>query len=87
MKIKEGFVLRKVADKYMVVPLGSKVKDFASIININETGAFLWSLLSDEKTLEELVLAVTSEYEVDEETATKSIERFVKKLKDSDILE
>ncbi len=87
MKIKEGFVLRKVADNYMVVPLGTHVKEFASIIKINESGAFLWSLLSEEKTTDELVKAVVSEYEVDEITATRSIEKFIAKLSDADILE
>ncbi len=87
MKIKDGFVLRQISDNYMVVPLGTQVKGFASIIKLNESGAFLWSLLSEDKTTDELVKAVISEYDVDETTATRSIEKFIAKLSDADILE
>ena len=42
MKIKEDFVLRKVADSYVVVPVNKLTLDFNGIINLNETGAFLF---------------------------------------------
>lgn len=45
MKIKEDFVLRKVADSYVVVPVNKLTLDFNGIINLNETGAFLFEKL------------------------------------------
>ena len=45
MKIKDNFILRKVADSYVVVPVGKLTLDFNGIINLNETGAFLFELL------------------------------------------
>lgn len=48
MKIKEDFVLRKVADSYVVVPVNKLTLDFNGIINLNETGAFL---LKSSKTI------------------------------------
>ena len=45
MKIKNDFILRKVADSYVVVPVGELTLDFNGIINLNETGAFLFGLL------------------------------------------
>ena len=45
MKIKDDFILRKVADSYVVVPVNSMTFDFNGIINLNETGAFLFELL------------------------------------------
>ena len=39
MKIKEDFILRKVADSYVVVPVNNMSLDFNGIINLNETGA------------------------------------------------
>ncbi len=38
MKIKEDFILRKVADSYVVVPVNDMTVDFNGIINLNETG-------------------------------------------------
>ena len=48
MKIKQGFILREVAGSYLVVAVGEAVKRFNGVINLNETGAFLWRLLEKE---------------------------------------
>ena len=42
MKIKEDYLLRKVAECYVVVPVGKATVDFNGMMNLNETGAFLW---------------------------------------------
>jgi hypothetical protein len=49
MKAKNGFVLRKVADNYIIVAAGRTSLDFSKVINLNETGAFLWNLLEKEQ--------------------------------------
>lgn len=87
MKIKGGFVLKAIADSYMVVPLGSYVKEFNSIIKLNESGAFLWSQLESEKNENELIDAMLSEYDIDENTAKIALDSFLSKLKENDLLE
>ena len=42
MKLKEGFVLRKVADTYVVVAVGAEAKKHNVMITLNETGEFIW---------------------------------------------
>lgn len=86
MKIKNGFILRQVADNYLVVAVGDAVKDFNGIINLNETGAFLWKILESGATEEELVKKLTEEYDVDEETAKKDVGKFVAKLAEANLL-
>ncbi len=86
MRIKDGFILRKVADNFIVVAVGSEALDFNGIITINETGAFLWQKLSQETNKEELLTALTSEYDVDRNVAESDIEIFIKKLEDADLL-
>lgn len=87
MKIKQGFVLKSIADSHIVVPLGSQVVDFSSIIKLTDTGAFLWSKLSSDISSDELVSALTAEYDVDIATATRDVNAFITKLKDADLLE
>ena len=55
MKIKNDFVLRKVADSYVVVPVNSLTLDFNGVMNLNETGAFLFEQLQNGIEKEELV--------------------------------
>ena len=87
MKIKEDFILRKVADYYVVVPVNDMTVDFNGIINLNETGAFLFEILQKGADKQELLDKLLSEYEVTSEKAEADIEVFIQKLKDADILE
>ncbi len=86
MKINEDFILRKVADSYVVVPVNKMTLDFNGIINLNETGAFLFEILQNGATLEELKEKLLAEYEVSPETAQQDIEIFINKVKDAGIL-
>ncbi len=87
MKIKEDFILRKVADSYVVVPVNDMTVDFNGIINLNETGAFLFEILQKGADKQELLDKLLSEYEVTSEKAEADIDVFIQKLKDADILE
>lgn len=85
MKIKEGFLLRQVAGQTVVLPTGNEL-NLNMMITLNDTGAFLWERLQAEAEETELVTALLAEYDVDEETARKSVSTFVKKLRDNGFL-
>ena len=80
MKIKEGLILREVAGNYIVVAVGDAVKTFNGVINLNETGAFLWRNLSEGKDEQGLVDALLGEYEVSEDVARADVKKFIDKL-------
>ena len=87
MKIKDDFALRKVADSYVVVPVNSLTLDFNGVINLNETGAFLFEQLQKGIEKEELVEIMLDEYDVTREKASADIDSFINKLKDADVFE
>ena len=87
MNIKENFMLRKVADTYVVVPVGDAVAEFNGMINLNEAGAFLWQLLENETTAEQVVEALLQQYDVDEATAKRDVDKFINELKAAKLLE
>lgn len=87
MKIKSDYLLRKIADSYVVVPVGKATVDFNGMINLNETGAFLWQQLQKGADEETLLKAMLKEYEVDEETAAEGLVSFLNKLREADLLE
>lgn len=80
MKVKEGYLLKEVAGNVIVVPTGDAAINFDGIINLNETGAFLWKSLESEKEPKEILKAFLEEYDVDEETAKKDIELFINQM-------
>ncbi|MBQ8291827.1 MAG: PqqD family protein [Clostridia bacterium] len=80
MKIKNGFVVRKVGGESVVVPVGEMSKMFHGMINLNDTGAFLWNFYTEEHTVEEGVEALLNEYEVEKDVAQADVEQFVKTI-------
>ncbi len=87
MKIKKGYTVRNVAGSNIVIPTGEKVVDFNGIITLNETALFIWNLLSDDLSEEEIVNAVSEEYDADEIVIKNDVKAFIKKLEDSDLVE
>ena len=86
MKIKDNCMLRKVADTFVVVPVGDAVSEFNGMINLNEVGAFLWRQLESETTFDAVLKNVLSEYEVDESVAKTDLERFIKELEEANLI-
>ena len=87
MRIKEGFLVRKIIDDYIVVPMGDNIVDFAATISLNESGAFLWNKLQNDCSEEDLVASLMQEYEgVEEETAKQDVSDFVALLKANHLL-
>ena len=86
MKIKEGFILREVADSFIVVAIGDAVKSFNGVINLNETSALLWKTLEKGAEKEDLVNALLNNYEVERELAETDVEAFITKLTEAGLI-
>mgnify|MGYP006329412505 FL=1 len=86
MKIKEGFMLRSVAENYVVVPVGKASLEFKGLINLNHVGAFIWKCLEDDTTTLEVINKVINEYGIDEELATRDVNTFINKLIEANLL-
>lgn len=87
MKIKEGFLLRKVGNDHVVVAVGDASDAFHGMIRLNETAAFLWEQLQEGADTEEKLLhALTAVYEVEEDRARKGVASFLRVLRENQIL-
>ena len=87
MKLNEHFVLRQVADTWVVLPLAPATVDFNGMLTLNESGALLWKGLEQEMDTEQLVETLTGEYDVDRETAMADVDAFINKLAEAGCLE
>ena len=86
MQIKEGFMMRKVADHCVVVPVGNEVVDFNGMINLNEPGALLFELLQKGCSREDLIQTLLDTYEVTREQCERDADLFLDKLKKAGLL-
>ena len=82
MKLNEEFVLRQVADTWVVMPLGQTSVDFSGMLTLNETGAVLWKALENGGDRLALAKALQAEYDVTEEEVLADVDAFMAKLQE-----
>ncbi len=88
MKIKKGFVLREIADTIVVVPTGVLLNEFKGVMNLNETGKFIWELLQEnDMTVEEIANKLVEVYGLEKDKALESTVKFIEKLKNVNVFE
>lgn len=89
MKLKDGFVLEEVGGAYLAVAVGERADSFNGMVRLNETGAFLWRLLSERAlTSDELADEVVKAYEgVTHDDVLPGIAAFEAKLRSAGIIE
>jgi len=87
MKVKNNLILREIAGSWIIVPVAEMVVEFNGLMNLNESGAFLWKKLAEGAELDDLVSGLLAEYDVDEETARADVQEFVKLLEEKGLLQ
>lgn len=80
MKINENFVLRQVAENWVVLSLAEKTINFNGMLTLNDTGALIWQALEQGRSLDEIVGLLTAEYAISEEEARSDAVEFIEKL-------
>ncbi len=86
-KLKENYILRKVADSYMIVPVGDQIANFGGVIPTNKTVASIWDLLKEGTTMDSMVSKLCELYEVDEQTAQSDLTVLMKVLMKRNMVE
>lgn len=87
MKINKEFILREIADEYILVPIGTTALQFNGLITVNEIGALIWKQLLEEQTIDTIVETILKEYEIDFDTAKADVLEFIEYLRENNIVE
>ncbi len=87
MKRKDDFVLQNVGGEYILVPIGQRVLDLNGIITLNSTGHYIWELLSEHRSEDELIAGVVKHFDVDPEQARGDIKIFLEEISRMGMLE
>ena len=83
MRQNKGFVLKEIANVPYLLPYGQMIADRKRGMQINATGAYLWKLLEQDCTMEELIARSAEYYEVpteDFEEFKNDISQFINQL-------
>lgn len=86
LKIKPGYEVKIVSDRYLVIPSKGSTLNFSGVITLNNSGKLLFEALQSEQTINSLKKVLTDEYEVSDEQALKDVLAFIAKLKKHNLL-
>lgn len=86
MKLKYNFLINKIADDLVAVPIGDGAIEFNSIIKLNDTAAFIFEQLNTEIQSEELISRVAKKYDCDVEEAEANVQNILSGLKSANLL-
>ncbi len=86
-RVKEGFIIRKIGEYVMAVPVGAQTSEMHGMIALSESGELLWNALEKGATIEELTEILTKNYEVEVAVATEDVKIFIDSLKEQGALE
>ena len=78
MKLKDAFITQKIDDDQVMISVDHDL--FSGIVHSNGTAMFVIDMLKRGTTKEEILDALTAEYEVDRSAAEKDVDLLLDKL-------
>ena len=80
-------MLRQFGEDYIVVAVGDDAEDFNKLITLNSVGAYIYNLLNNDMTYEEIVSAVLDKYDADRKTVENDINMFLADAKKAGLID
>ena len=87
MKLKEGFVLHKTGDEYLVVATGDALEKLNGYIRNNETAQYMFQLLTQDTTEEALIDALFERYDAPREVIAADVHSVIEQLLKAGVLD
>ena len=88
MKLKYNFVTNEVAGKIVAVAVGDDAVKFNGFIKMNDTGAYIFNMLKNDVTEDDIVAAMVKDYPDATETEKReTVHNFVSQLIEKGIAE
>lgn len=81
LKKVEDFIIREIADEYVMMPVGKTAQKFNGLIMANDVSAFIWEHIEEVETVEELVELICGDFEVSYEEALRDTTALVEEMK------
>lgn len=87
MKLKDGMILHEVAGDHMAVATGQAAESFVGMIRNNETADYIFTLLMEPITEEEIINAVCRRYHADHRQVETDVRVLLEQLRQVGLLE
>ena len=87
MKIKEGFVLRRVLDEAIVIASGKASHDFHGMVKLNDSAADIWEWIAGGLEEEKIAARLAEKYELSAEKAKADTSAMIAQMTEAGLLE
>jgi len=87
MKIKEGFLLREIANTHVVVPVAERVIDFKGMMILNGVSPAIVEYMREHRTQEEILAYILDEFDIDKETAENDLNKLIDQMEANGVLD
>lgn len=86
MHIVPGFIVRQVAGDTLAIPTGAAAHQLSGLLALNGSGKLLFERLQQSCSVQDLVNAMTEEYDIDEATALADVLEYLDTLRKNGML-
>lgn len=86
MKIKKGYIKRKIDDAYLVVATIEADRGDL-MIELNETSSDIWDFIDKGYNIEEIVSKISELYGITNQKANEAVQMVIKNMRDNRILD
>lgn len=80
MKTNKEYMIREIAGESVLIPVGMASQRLNGMIRLTESAAFIWEQVDQAENLTQIIEQVKNEFEVDDETARRDVEGFLREL-------
>ena len=87
MKIKNGFVLRRVLDEAIVIASGEVSKNFHGMVKLNDSAADIWEWIVEGCEEKELALKLSQKYDLEADKALVDVRSMISQMADAGLIE
>ena len=87
MKIKDGFITRKIGDTNYAVSFDENSPIGNGMIRLSDSAFFIWQMLEEGTTEEEILSSMKESFDAEEDILRRDISAFVSKLSELGIIE
>ncbi len=87
MRIKKGFMKRKIGDKYLVVTTGELSRRENMFIEMNETSSEIWDMISKGYEAQRIAESLSKKYGIERDKARSDVDKLIASMKEAGVFE
>jgi len=86
MKLKSDYILKNLGDNWIAVSVNDDTEDGDAFVSMNSSGAFVWELLENEISYDEIIIKMTEKYDIDADVAKSDLNMFLNNIRKAGML-